>query len=274
MTLRALLTVTLLSVAAPAYAEPLVVKLPAKQIKFFAVVYRAKKGVVGEVRLNDMPLATFTGDGTSGSSNQAQGWLMAGTNHLDITTTKVPAGEDDPIKLSLNGLVAEGFPDDDNALFDVAVKKTGTSSYTFELPAAQAPHVLLWTKAAVLTSVSDADKKEIAELAAADLAALQKGDVATLKKLWAFTLEERARATGSDPKQQLDMLDKMAPEMKKSFAKAKLATALEYKLIGGGRIVQVTQKGGKSPVVVKEKDGDTELPISAVKIDGHWTLAP
>lgn len=256
--------------------EKLAVVLQQKQLKLFAIVYRSAKGALGEVRLNDMPLCTFNGEGASGSTSEAQGWLVAGTNRVDINIDKVPADGDEELALvSLHGLDAPGFPEDENQLWKVSLKrastKPGALSYTFELPEKQAPPAELWKKAAVFTALTDADKDEVAKLAKALLTATQKGSVAELKKLFAFSMAERARVTYTDPKEMVGIIEKMAPEMRKTFAKGKLAAPLEYQLVGGGRVVIVTSKG-KAPIVVKEKDGEASMPIHAAKIDGVWAL--
>jgi hypothetical protein len=258
--------------AAPA-PEKLAAKLPTTQLKLFAVSYRSDKGTVGEVRFNDLPVIQLAGEGSSGSNSEVQGWLIPGTNRIDVVLGKV-AG-DAPVSFTLHGLAEPGFPDEGNAIVAVTIKKgtaPGTYAYSFELPEKQAPPAQLWKKAVVMSSVSDADKKALKDLAASFLAATKKGDLPALKKLFAFTLEERARITYSDPKEMVAMIDQMAPEMKKAFATATMATTLEYTLVGGGRVVKLSGAGGKP--VIASRDGSTSMPIKAAKIDGAWVLVP
>jgi hypothetical protein len=259
--------------APPPPAEKLTAKIPATKLKLFALAYQGDKGTVGQVRINDMPAITFSGEGTSGSSNSVAAWLMPGANRIDVVLTKV-AG-DNPARVSLHGLAEPGFPDESNELVRVAIKKgtaPGTRAYTFELPANQAPPSQLWKKAEVLSALSDADKKALRTLAADLLAATKKGDVPALKKLFAFPMEERARITYSDPKEALAMVEQMAPEAKKAFATASMSPNLEFTLVGGGRVALVTAPGDKPPIVAKSKDGEASMPIHAAKIDGSWTL--
>jgi hypothetical protein len=259
--------------AAP--VEKLSAKVPAAQLRLFALSYRSDKGTVAEVRLNDVPVVSFKGEGTSGSSNEVQFWLQPGTNRFDVDLKKAP-GTDEVLRLTLHGLAGEGFPDESNAIVQVSVPaKTapGARAYTFELPEKQAPPGLLWKKAAVIASLTDADKKALRELAVSLLAAAQKGDAVALRKLMQFTMEERARTTYSDPKQLDVMIDEAAKGMKVAFAKAALAPTLDYRLVGGGRIVLVTANG-KPPIASRGDDGESALDVSAAKIDGRWTLVP
>ena len=270
-----ILATSALAIAAPATTEKVAAKFPATQLKLYAIVYRSAQGVNGEMRVNDMPAVTFKGQGNSGSSSAIQAWLQAGTNRIDLTLDKTDG--DEPIFISFHGLPAAAMPDDSNELFHVTLKKgtpPGARAYTFEIPAKQAPPTLLWKKAAVTTALTDADKKELRALGTALLVAFQKGDTAAVHKLITFTAEERARATYSDSKEIFSMMESMLPEMKKTFAKAALPEALEYTLIGGGRIVKLTTAGGKPPVSAKSDDGEAALPLSAAKIDGKWTLVP
>jgi hypothetical protein len=264
-----------LAAGAPA-PTPLVAKLPATQVKLWALTYRSATGTVGEVMFNDIPAVRFNGEGNSGSSSEVQAWLMAGTNTIVINLDRTGGDEAEVAQLTLHGLAGPGFPDDANAILSVTLKKgttPGAQRYRFELPEKQAPPVELWKRAAVLPALTDADKKELDGLAAQLLTAMQKGDVAGLRKLWQFVVEERARATYSDPKLQLAAIAKMAPEMKKTFAKATVSRPLDYRLVGGSRIVLITA-GDKPPIVVREKDGEASMPLSAAKIDGRWTLVP
>jgi hypothetical protein len=262
--------------AAPA-PTPLVAKLPAAQLKLFALTYRSETGTVGEVLINDVPAIRFNGEGNSGSSSEVQAWLMPGTNTIVLNLDKTGGDSPELASVTLHGLAGPGFPGDENAIVNVAVKKgttPGALRYRFELPEKQAPPVQLWKRAAVVGALTDADRKELDALATQLLSAMQKGDTAGLRKLWQFVVEERARATYGDPKQQLAAIDKMAPEMKKTFAKATVSRPLQYRLVGGARIVQITAGSGKPPIVVREKDGESSMPMSAAKIDGRWTLVP
>ena len=262
--------------AAPA-PEKLVVKLPSAPCKYFALVYRAAPGVSGQVKVNDVPAIAFAGKGSSGSSNEVQGWLLPGANRVDVVLDKVPTDEKSLATVSLHGLAEPGFPEDANQLWKIVVPQgtaAGARAYTFELPDAQAPPGLLWKKAQPSASLTDADKKEIRDLAAAMLTAIQKADVAAAHKLWAFSLEERARSTYSDPKDAAAAVDRMIPAMQKVFGKAKLAPSLAYTLVAGGRVVRLTGPGGAAPIAVAGDDGSSSLPVSAAKIDGRWTLVP
>jgi hypothetical protein len=272
-----LIFASITSAAAAPTVEKLTAKLPATQLRLFSLVYVCGTGVVGEVRFNDMPAVRCAGKHLGGSSAEVQGWLLPGENRIDVTLTKMEGTEDEPLLIRLHGLAEPGFPDDKNELLRVSIKKgtpPGARAYVFQLPEKQTPPALLWKKAEVMTTVSDADKKALREFAATWLTAMQKGDAATVRKFVTFGMEERARTTYSDPKEILASIDQMLPEMKKAFATAKLAPTLEYTLVGGGRVVRITRPGGEPPIYAKNADGEAALPVSAAKIDGRWTLIP
>jgi hypothetical protein len=263
--------------AASGAVEKLALKVPTTKLKLFALVYRVAKGVSGQVRLNDMTAVEMKGDGGSGSSNSIQGWIKPGANRIEVQLDKVAGDDDDLVRVSLHGLAEPGFPEDSNELTRVVVKKgatAGTRSYTFEMPATQAPPGEFWAKSAVLTSVSDEDKAALKALAEAFVTATKKGDVAAMQKLFAFAMEERARNTYSDPKEQLGMITGMAPELKKTFGKLGMPAKLEYVLTGGGRIVEVRAAGQRALLVKKDKDGEAAITLRCAKLDGVWTQVP
>ena len=115
-----ILSTSAIAIAAPATAEKLAIKLPATQLKFYALVYRSDSGTVGEIRVNDMPAVTWNGEGGSGFSIEVQAWLQAGTNRIEIILDKVGAG-DEPAKLSLHGLATRAAPDDSNELVHITL---------------------------------------------------------------------------------------------------------------------------------------------------------
>jgi hypothetical protein len=276
--MRALLLVPLLLSLASAEPTRLSTKIaPSPQLKLFSLTYRADEGVTGEVRINDVPIITLSGKGSSGSSAEVQCFLRAGINTVEVRLQKAPAAPDDETAtVSLHGLTEPGFPDHKNALFQIVLGKTtkpGTLTYSFELPEKQAPPSQLWTRAAVVPSLTEADKKELRALATAMLDAIKKGDVAAGRKIWTYAMEERARSTYADPKEMVGQIDQMIPAMKSAFAKGVVAAQLDFALVGRGRIVRVTSAGGP-PITTGDPDSGAAIPLHAAKLDGKWTLVP
>lgn len=274
--------------AAPAAAAPAAQGAPEKlvlkrqgadKLSFLALRYQSELQAVGELRVNGVRLATFDGKGASGSSREVQQWLFPGTNRVELATTKVPETDEysfPPFRVSLHGLASPGFPDDSNALWKIELKKgpgaPGVKTYTFELAPGDAPTSDLPQKAAVLGTVSDADKREITALAQAMLTAVQKSDTATLSKLWAFRFSEIAKMNGVSPAQVQQGLTEQVAHTAKTFAKAKLPANPDFVLVAGGRVVQVTDNGGPA-IHVGGADEGAALDVYVAKIDGAWTFA-
>lgn len=117
--------------------------------RLFAFTYSSTPGVKGELRLNGVLMAEFSGKGSSGSTNRPQLWLMPGRNRLELAVAldakvaKVAITEP-LVQVRLHGLAEPGIPDESNTMLSVTlapeVRKAGQrlrEAYEFALD--QAP---------------------------------------------------------------------------------------------------------------------------------------
>lgn len=263
----------------------LATKMPAGDPpRLFAFTYSTESGVKGELRLNGVVMAEFSGKGSSGSTNRPQLWLMPGRNRLELAVlldakgAKVAATQP-LVQVRLHGLAEPGIPDESNTMLSVAlapeVRKAGQrirEAYEFALD--QAPPAELWSRAAKLEAVEPADRQVLIGLANQLVAAFKAKDAEVVTRLLRFVREDSARAMGEPAK--LDPAD-IAEQVKLWAPVAKRLPILkpamrEVQLVGDGRVVRLAQRGGQPCFVTPHGGGKLSLELYFAKLDGAWAL--
>jgi hypothetical protein len=239
----------------------------------YAVYAHGQKGATGEVLLNGVPLLTLTGETSFQQSGDAQLWLRAGDNRLEIVLTHVDSAA--PALSAEVDVVIPSASAVPKPLATLILPKAALSAHlTFKLsdPSAAA---LVWSKAQVISSLTDADRRELHDLAAALYKAIRAHDAATLEKLCGFQLDELGRLFHRPNLRQGFLGSLASEEVQTAWADTTLAPAFVYRLVGDGRAVFVTDAQGHDPLVItKPHDIKPRLTVHAARIDGHFTLLP
>ena len=153
--------------------------------------------------------------------------------------------------------------------------------YTMQIPLAipEAPPTRLWSEAARINELSDADKGEILQLVERFRSVLvPMQNPADAYALTRYKFEDQARATGADPvkseriaRAQYGIFRQLTKPITKPLAPSRAI----FEIVAGGQVVLVTDGPENEAIVVHEEaDPDTKYAVDVFvsKIDGHWQI--
>ncbi len=249
-------------------------------VPLFAAHCTTKEGTRLEVTANGATVDRSTGQ--ENFTAHLNSWLWAGKNELRV---RMPPGTKLAKGATVTCEVVRSIPRKPPIETTVAkftwpaagAKAPGRLDRTLELtvPAADAPPCALWGRAEKLT-LDGPTRTAILKLVSDFEAALRTGDVKKVLELQRFSSEDWVRCNGKD----LEEFRKWAPEQARAIVEVLKPKRFEWnparakvELVAGGRVAQVTVKGGPAIVVLGEaKDDRSTFTPFVARIDGAFVL--
>lgn len=247
---------------------------PREEIVLYYLIGANTRDARGEVLLNDIPVWDAQ-ENTSGMS-QINPWLVAGQNRLLVRVARRGNCPRCEVRLC-RGREGE-LPGD---LASVALGDdlpAGEPAVVWEHPFTpeQAPGPWSWERAR--PTALPADRAAIVALVGRIHEALARRDIDAVHAAQRLSFDENARAMGYDPAKIERMRQRTNAQMKDYLAASRIhpfdPSSLQLRAMAGGRLVRVTEAGGKGPIGgAGPDDGAFALTMDVSCIDGDWAIA-
>lgn len=242
--------------------------------------------VEAEVSINGVPIV-LDKIGYSGTGSAPLNiWLKPEDNVLTVKLKGLPKskpGDSSHFKMFIARAEAGQYNDEGERIVEFdwdsdSSKEKLPVEKKFDLKV-KPPYTLeLWTKADVLKLDADTEKAARAYLKAVSDAYV-KADSGKIAEYNEFSLNDFSRANYQEisslaqSKKDLKEFFGMLKEQKAKFAPINAAKA-KLQLVADGRLIMVTDKDGKPPLVAKSADGGEFInPIYLGRVGGKWVVA-
>ena len=251
---------------------------------YYTLAYKAD-GVNIIIEINGVPVSQGDFEFSGSGQTPVNVWLKPGKNIMTVKLKNLTGKKQDvqTFKVFLSKAKEGQYPDAGEMLTkfewnsDTSKEKLPLQK-KLEFTPQPVPELEIWTKAEVLTLNPETEKGAKEFLQVLHQAHVKK-DINKIAELMEFKSGEYDRAEFKKPEGMSSIkkgLKEFMNHLKSSKAEYKPIdlTTIKLNLVADGRVILVTDKDGKDPIVATASDGgDFFMPVYLAHIGGKWVLA-
>ncbi|MFA4828208.1 MAG: hypothetical protein WC855_09945 [Thermodesulfovibrionales bacterium] len=239
-------------------------------------------GIVSELEINGVTVDKISSEFSGAGSAPLNIWLKPGKNIFTIRLKLFPKSDSGSFKVFLAMAQKGQYAEQGEKVFEF-LWESGKSKdklpleKKIEFTPQSVPALELWTKTEQITLDADTEKA-IRSFLKTLSDAYTKADAGKAAELQEFKVAEYSLALGG---KEMSMSE-MKKEIKGYFSMLKSDKAkftpidtdgAKLQLVAENRLVLVTAKDGKSPLIAKSESGEYVVDIYLARINGKWVVA-
>lgn len=239
-------------------------------------------GIISEIDINGITVDKSSSEFSGTGSAPLNMWLKPGKNVFTIKLKSFPKAESGSFKVFLAKAQQGQYADEGEKVFEFSWENGKSKDRLpfekkIEFTPKSVPAIELWTKTEQITLDAGTDKA-IRSFLKTLSDAYTKADADKIAELQEFKVNEYSRALGgkemsmSEMKKETKGYFSMLKSEKAKFTPIDTAGA-KLLLVAENRLVLVTAKDGKAPLIAKSASGEYVVDLYLARINGKWVVA-